>query len=284
MPETSVAPANILYRHARDSAVSAALKAAEYIRASTGEIDEADIRSKGLHDLVTRVDEESQRLIVDMLREEFPDHGFLAEEELKMPEEESGDTEAESSFLWIIDPLDGTTNFTRSIPPYAVSIGLQDKGELVVGVVLDIPSGDLFTAVKGDGTYMNGKRVSVSRTSRLANGMVTTGFPYRSFGHIDSYLSVLRRFMQTCRGVRRPGSAAVDLAWIACGRFDGFFETGLMPWDVAAGMVLVREAGGKITDYTGGTSPRLGAQIVATNSHVHEEMLSILSPMKDVFE
>lgn len=272
-----------LYDKARDVAVNAARKAAELIRSYAGTISESDIRSKGLHDLVTRVDEESQALIIQEISAVFPEHQFLAEEEQVGVTDSTGATDV-PEFLWIIDPLDGTTNFTRSIPPYAVSIALQHADRLVVGVVLDVPSGDLFSAVTGCGAFRNGQPISVSTTQTLGDGMVTTGFPYRSFGHIDTYLGVLKNFMQTSRGVRRPGSAAIDLAWVAFGKFDAFYETGLMPWDVAAGIVLVREAGGTITDYRGGDPPRLGAQILATNGVVHEETLRIVAPMCDVYE
>ncbi len=271
------------YDQARDVAIIAARRAAEFIRSHVGTISESDIRSKGLHDLVTRIDEESQALIIGEIGAVFPDHEFLAEEEQDGLSRRV-DSGSVPEFLWIIDPLDGTTNFTRSVPPYAVSIALQHAGRLVVGVVLDISSDDLFSAVSGCGAFQNGHQISVSTTSRLGDGLVTTGFPYRSFGHIDTYLGVLKNFMQTARGVRRPGSAAVDLAWVAAGRFDAFYETGLMPWDVAAGIVLVREAGGTISDYRGGKSPRLGAQILATNGVVHEETLGIVAPMSDVYE
>ena len=250
------------------------------IRSAAGSIDPESIREKGIHDLVTHVDLEAERIILRAIRDEFPRHGFLAEEGTDAAQ----DTPADPEYLWIIDPLDGTTNFTRDVPPYAVSIALRHKENLVLGVVLDIPGDDLYTAISGQGVFVNGKSAGVSKTSRLADGLVGTGFPYRSFDHIDLYLSVLRRFMQTTRGVRRPGSAAVDLAWVATGRFDGFFETGLKPWDVAAGFVLVREGGGRVSDYSGNLNPVLGEQIVASNGLVHEEMLDIVSPMLDVYD
>ena len=269
-----------LYEKACNVAVRAARKAGKMIRSAAGTIDPESIREKGIHDLVTHVDLEAERIILRDIRDEFPRHGFLAEEDTDAGQ----DTPADPEYLWIIDPLDGTTNFTRDVPPYAVSIALQHEENLVLGVVLDIPGDDLYTAISGQGVFVNGKIAGVSKTIRLADGLVGTGFPYRSFDHIDLYLSVLRRFMQTTRGVRRPGSAAVDLAWVATGRFDGFFETGLKPWDVAAGFVLVREGGGRVSDYSGNLNPILGEQIIASNGLVHEEMLDIVSPMRDVYD
>lgn len=269
-----------LYDKACETAVLAAQAAGDLIRKAAGSLVPSAIRNKGVHDLVTDVDEESQRLIISIIQADFPDHEFLAEEG-------SGPTASDvdgAEFLWIIDPIDGTTNFTRGVPPYAVSIGFQHRGEMVVGVVLDVPGNELFSAVTGKGLFVNGVRAQVRETRELSNGLVTTGFPYRAYGHIDVYLDVLKIFMKTTLGLRRPGSAAVDLAWVASGRFDGFFETGLMPWDVAAGIVLVREGGGRISDYSGDPKPAMGAQIVASNGHVHEEMLKILAPMRNVFD
>lgn len=262
---------------ARDIAVEAAWKAARVIRMHAGRLDSASVAYKGTHDLVTSIDEMSQQIIKEVVQAAFPAFHFLAEEG------EDGVDQASSveGYRWIIDPIDGTTNFAHGIPPYAVSIALQEGQDIVVGVVLDVASGDLFSAIRGEGAYCNGARIQVNKTTDLSQSVITTGFPYRSFGHIDEYLMVLRQFMQAARGVRRPGSAAVDLAWVACGRFSGFFETGLSAWDVAAGSLIVEEAGGKVTDFSNNANPAFARQILATNGLVHQAMLDIVTPLRN---
>lgn len=196
--------------------------------------------------------------------------------------EEHSQESTQATFRWIIDPIDGTTNFAHGVPPYAVSIALEHDERVVVGVVLDVARGDLFTAIRGHGAYANGARMQVSHREALNDCLLTTGFPYRSFDHIDAYLAVLKDFFRTTRGVRRPGVASVDLAYVAWGRFDAFFETGLSPWDVAAGMLLVEEAGGAVTDYSDAPRPVFARQILASNGHIHAQMLEALRPMQNV--
>lgn len=262
----------------RDAAVEAALAAGSLIRAEAGRVDAGRIEDKGIHDLVTEVDTAAERLITDLLGARFPEFGMLAEED-----EASHDAERPASgFRWIVDPIDGTTNFAHGAPPYAVSIALEHDSGIVTGVVYDVSRDELFSAVRGGGVQLNGRPGRVSRTEELGDSLVTTGFPYRSYDHMDSYLEVLRSFMERTRGVRRPGSASVDLAHVAVGRFDGFFETGLRPWDVAAGCLLVTEGGGQVTEYDGTGDPVFGGQIVASNGRVHREMLGILSAMRSV--
>ncbi|MDX1548514.1 MAG: inositol monophosphatase family protein, partial [Rhodothermales bacterium] len=227
-------PDRALLERARDAAVDAAQHAARLIRRHAGHIDEAEVAEKATHDLVTDVDTQAQERIRTVLHHAFPGFAFLAEE--------GPDTGAEATadgYRWIVDPIDGTTNFTRGVPPYAVSIALQREAELVVGVVLEVARGELFTAIQGAGAFGDGRRLHVSRRATLETSLLTTGFPYRAFDHIDDYLTVFRDFMRRSRGVRRPGAASVDFAYVAAGRFDGFFETGLRAWDVAAGAVLV---------------------------------------------
>lgn len=262
------------YEKARDVAVEAAQEAARLIRQHAGRLAQGAVREKQTHDLVTHVDEEAQQLIIDRLRRDFPEVDVLAEES-------GGDAEAPGGggTRWIIDPIDGTTNFTRGVPPYAVSIGLENEGRIVVGVVLDVAHRELFTAVRGGGLFVNGARAGVSRTGSLSDALLTTGFPYRAFEHVDAYLQVMRRFMHEARGLRRPGSASVDLAWVACGRFDGFFETGLLPWDVAAGMLLVEEGGGRVSDFSAHPYPISGRQLLATNGLLHDVMLEVVAPL-----
>lgn len=265
------------YESELDAAVRAARAAAKLIEEKAGTLHHSQIRQKGLNDLVTEVDEAAQEIIIRTLEERFPDYAVLAEEGRGEPQ-----TETAEGFRWIIDPIDGTTNFMHGVPPYAVSIALQDRDEIVVGVVLDVSRDEVFTAVRGGGLRVNGKARGVSATPRLSESLLTTGFPYRSIGHIDVYLEVLGDFMTRSRGLRRPGSAAIDLAYVAAGRFDGFFETGLLPWDVAAGQLLVEEAGGRVTDYRDQPGAVFEAQLLATNGRIHDEMLEILLRMQDV--
>lgn len=259
------------------AAVRAAREAGELIRRHAGRIGGMDVRAKGLNDLVTEVDETVQDHIIRTLQETFPDSRFLAEEGEDFSSDDAG------GYQWIIDPIDGTTNFMHGVPPYAVSIALRDGEDLVVGVVLDAAGGELFTATRGGGLFVNGRRRRVSGTNLLEDSLITTGFPYREMAHLEQYLAVLGDFMRRSRGVRRPGSAAVDLAYVAAGRFDGFFETGLKPWDVAAGTLLVEEGGGRVTDYHERPRPFFEKQILATNGAIHDQMLEILGPMADVY-
>lgn len=257
-------------------AVRAARSAAGVIRAAAGRIQEKDIRAKGINDLVTVVDVEAEKVITDILRDAFPDYKILAEEDVAEAEPLS----LSAGYQWIVDPIDGTTNFMHGVPPYAVSIGLQKDGEMVVAVVLDVSRNELFTAESGKGLFIDGQPASVSKTAKMADALMTTGFPYRRFEDVDAYLEVLRSVILSSRGIRRPGSASVDLAYVAAGRFDGFYETGLAPWDVAAGVLLVREAGGTVTDFEGGADVVFERQIVASNGKIHEEILGLLDPIR----
>ena len=266
------------YERELETAVEAAREGSQLIRQHAGRIGGDDVRDKGTHDMVTAADEAVQRLITDRLTGAFPDYDVLAEEgtDLRRHAASSG------GYRWIVDPIDGTTNFLHGVPPYAISIALQYEDEVVVGVVLEASSGDLYEAVQGEGTYVNRKAVYVSETAILDQALLATGFPYRSFDHLEEYLGVLRRLMLGAQGLRRRGSAAIDLAHVACGRFSGFFETGLRPWDVAAGILLVEEAGGRVTDYRDQSNPLFAQQILATNGHVHEALLDELVSMQDV--
>lgn len=268
------------YSNEHDAAVEAAHQAAQLIRGRMGQVDPAAAREKGTNDLVTQTDEAAQQTIIRMLRDAFPDYAILAEEG---PEEETIRRTAEGH-RWIVDPLDGTTNFTYDVPPFAVSIALQREDEIVVGVVLDVPNRELFTAMRGRGLRVSGRPAQVSGVEHLEHALIATGFPYRRFEHTEQYLGVLGAFMRQTRGVRRHGSAAIDLARLAAGRFTGFFETGLNPWDVAAGTLLVEEGGGRVTDYRNRPSPHplFERQILASNGAVHDAMLDLLQPMRDV--
>ena len=267
------------YSHAeaRDVATKAALEAGRLIRSHAGRLQADAIREKHVHDLVTEIDEASQHLIVDILKSWNPNADFLAEEgELS----QLGKTY--EGYRWIIDPVDGTTNFTHGFPPYAVSIGLEHDGELVVGVVLEVGRWELFTAVKGEGLQVNGVQHTVSTQQTMNESLLVTGFPYKVFSHIDEYLDMLAGIMKEARGVRRTGSAASDLAYVACGRLDGFFENGLSPWDLAAGVLLVTEAGGVMTNYNGEPNRIYDGQVVATNGLIHQELLEHVASMKSI--
>ena len=266
------------YDDALARAVHAARQAAALIRDRAGELDQ--VRTKRTNDFVTAVDEAAQRTILDVLLDDAPDVGTLAEE----GDPENGHEAHIEGRRWIVDPIDGTTNFIQQVPPYAVSIALQDDDEIAVGVVLDVPHDELFTAVAGHGAQLDGTPIKVSDTPDFGDAFLATGFPYRRFEHTEQYLDVLANVLRTCRSVRRHGAAAVDLARLACGRFDGFFETGLRPWDVAAGALIVREAGGRVTDYrdAGGLTPLFDQQVCATNGGIHAALLDHLTSMKDI--
>lgn len=261
-----------------DTAVQAARRAAAVIREQAG--GPGDVRDKGRNDFVTDADERAQAVIVEYLRETFPRDAILAEEGAAGGE----NAPVVSGRRWIVDPIDGTTNFMHQVPPYAVSIALQEEGEIVVGVVLDVPHDELFTAVAEHGLQVDGTEAGVSATDAFGDAFLATGLPYRRFDHTDRYLDVLAEILRDAQGVRRHGSAAIDLAWTACGRFDGFFETGLSPWDIAAGVLLVREGGGRVTNYhdDAGITPVFDQQMCATNGPVHADLLGHLAPMDDV--
>ncbi len=263
---------------ARDVAVRAARTAAALIRDAAG-APEA-VRAKGTNDLVTATDEAAQDAIAGVLTGAFPDVPILGEEGT----DPDAVAPAPGGPRWIVDPIDGTTNFAHAAPPYAVSIALQDGDAVVAGVVLDVARDELFTAVRGQGLHVDGARHAVSAADALGDVLVATGFPYRHYAHLDRFLATLRRVLLHTRDVRRHGSAAIDLAWTACGRFGGFFETGLHPWDVAAGSLLVREGGGRVTDFggAGGLAPVFARQICATNGPLHDALLALLPELRDV--
>lgn len=265
-----------LYEEAREVAARLAREAGQIVRYYAGRVT---VREKGYNELVTQADEEVQRFLIEQIHRHFPEHAILAEENLS----DMQDGREGASFRWIIDPIDGTTNFTHGVPPYGISLALQHEGRTVVGVVYDVPHDELFTAVRGGGLYVNGVRARVSQTETLREALITTGFPYREVVHLEEYLEALGRVIRATRGVRRPGAASVDLAWVACGRFDGFFETGLSPWDVAAGILLVEEGGGRVTDFHGRSDPIFARQMLATNGRIHEALCELVAPLHHVY-
>ncbi len=247
-------------------AVKAARAAGAIINRAALDVEAVRISQKQVNDFVTEVDQNSERVIIETLLTAYPDHGILAEE--------SGSTHGNpnADHIWIIDPLDGTTNFIHGFPYYCVSIALQVQGRLEQAVIYDPTRNDLFTATKGRGAFMNDRRIRVSKRTRLEECLLATGFPFRPGDDFNKYLSLMGDVMQRTAGLRRPGAAALDLAYVAAGFSDGFFELGLKPWDMAAGALLVTEAGGLISNFTGegpyleheeclAASPRIYAQL-----------------------
>ena len=251
-----------------NTAVKAARKAGSIITRASSDIDRLTIRSKRKNDFVSEVDHAAEEAIIAVLREAYPAHGILAEE--------SGSTDLDAEFVWVIDPLDGTTNFLHGFPQYCVSIGLLHKGVPNQGVVFDPNRNELFTASKGVGAYLNDRRIRVSKVDKVEDALMGTGFPFREIGNLDDYLRMLKNMTLNCAGVRRPGAAALDLAWVACGRIDGFWEIGLSPWDMAAGALLVREAGGLIGDLEGEDKFLDTGRVVASNGKIFGALLKVL--------
>jgi len=240
--------------------VEIARSVGKYMLEERQNFDASKIENKGLHDLVSYVDKESERKIISALEKLIPDSGFIAEE--------GTTTKKGDRFNWIIDPLDGTTNFIHGIPIFAVSIALKDNDELVVGVVYEVGHDECFYAWKNGGAYLNGKKISVSTSKNIVSSLLGTGFPYSTFEELDNFLKLLKWSMTEARGVRRLGSAATDLAYVACGRFDAFFEYDLKAWDVAAGALLVMEAGGEVSDFSAGNDYVFGGNILASNKNI----------------
>ncbi|MFC2176724.1 inositol monophosphatase family protein [Bacteroidota bacterium] len=226
------------------------------------------VEIKGHNDFVSYVDKQTEELIVAGLKPLIPTAGFITEEGTEKTDD--------NPLKWIIDPLDGTTNFIHGVPCFAVSIALVSNKEPIIGVVYEINQNEMFSTWKNGGAFLNGNPISVSKTTTVADALLGTGFPYYDYHLIDPYLKLFRHLMQHSRGLRRPGSAATDLAYTAAGRFDAFYEYSLSPWDVAAGVLLVKEAGGTVTDFSGGKDGIFGKEIIASNAHIHEELLQLV--------
>ena len=249
----------------------AARRAGDLIVRSLSRLDSVKIDTKGRNDFVTDIDRKAEAEIIATIRRSHPDHAFLAEE--------SGRGGGDSEFVWIIDPLDGTTNFLHGFPTFAVSIALQHRGRLQHAVVYDPMRQEFFTASRGDGAQLEGKKIRVSSQRTLEGSLIGTGFPYRmEAAYIDDYLAMLKVIMGAAAGVRRPGAAALDLAYVAAGRIDGFWEFGLAPWDTAAGTLLIQEAGGRVGT-PDGSEYALGPNIVAGNPKVYQGLLDALGPL-----
>lgn len=253
--------------HIHDVAVIAAKSAAELILSAFDRPKVTDYKGKA--DLVTKTDTESEQLICDIIHEEFPDHGLLAEE--------SGPSLPESKFQWIIDPLDGTTNFVHNYPSFACSIGVHYKHEPIVGCIIELPVNHVYTAVKGHGAFCDDSTITVSTVNKLEKSLLVTGFGYEHGELWERNMILFKRFTDITQGVRRLGAAAVDLCHVASGKVDGFWEFDLHPWDSAAGSLIVEEAGGKITQMNGSAYSIFDNKILASNSLIHEEMKQIIN-------
>jgi len=250
------------------AAKGAARAAGKLIRENWRKSKQVSAKSNAI-DLVTTVDHASEELIVDILHKRFPAHSILAEEKTALALEQA-------EYCWIIDPLDGTTNFVHSFPQCSVSIALERAGKIVLGLVYDPLRNEMFHALAQQGAFLNGTRLRTSEVALLDNALLGTGFPYDHKDKGDFYLGFFRAFMLSCQGIRRAGSAALDLCYVASGRLDGFWEFKLRAWDTAAGSLIVREAGGTVTDFSGKEFSLWGEQTLASNGRIHAEMLAVI--------
>ncbi|MBT1704651.1 inositol monophosphatase family protein [Chryseosolibacter indicus] len=250
--------------------IKASLEVGDFIRKEGMAFDRTRIEQKtGFNNLVSYVDKEAEKRLVDALHKLVPEAGFVTEEG-------TVEQNVKEEFKWIIDPLDGTTNFLHGMPTYAISIGLTRGDDTILGVVYHIGRDECFHAIENDAAYCNEKQIRVSAIPTLRESLLATGFPYNHSGKSELYLDIIKHFLKHTHGIRRLGSAAIDLAYVACGRLEGFFEYNLNPWDVAAGAFIVQQAGGKVTDFKGGKDFVFGNELCAANMLVHEEMLQLI--------
>jgi len=256
------------------TAIKAARRAGNVINRGARDLDRLTVTAKGPKDFVSEIDHAAEAAIVETLHAAYPDHAILAEEGT------GRDQNADAEYVWIIDPLDGTTNFLHGFPQYCVSIALSHKGIVTQGVIYDPVRNDLFTASRGRGAFLNDRRIRVSRRQHLRECLIGTGFPFRDGAHLDTYMSMMKTMTEQAAGLRRPGAAALDLAYVAAGYYDGFFEIGLNAWDVAAGSLLVLEAGGLIGDLSGEGDYIYGGQVVAATPRIFPQMLAMLGPFR----
>jgi len=258
-------------------AVKAARRAGSIINRAALDRTQLEIRSKRANDFVTQVDRAAETAVIDIIRQAYPDHAILGEESGALEGRPGGrNASAKDEYRWIIDPLDGTTNYIHGFPQYCVAIGLQHRGVIEHGVIYDPAKNELFTASRGRGAFLDDRRIRVTKCASLKDALVGTGFPFKELPRLDFYCRQLKEVMQTASGVRRTGSAALDLAYVAAGRLDGFWELGLSPWDVAAGALLVQEAGGLVGDLAGDAGYLEGGEIAAATPKVFPQLLVAL--------
>ncbi|NML65829.1 inositol monophosphatase [Hymenobacter sp. RP-2-7] len=256
--------------HLSQSVADLCRRAGAFIREQVSGFDQSKIVTKGLHDLVSYVDKESEKMLVEGLQQLFPEAGFVTEEGTVV------NSDASVEYRWIIDPLDGTTNFLHGLPCFAVSVALARGNRPVLGVVYEVSRDECFRAAEGLGAFLNDKPIRVSQATSIEDTLIATGLPFYKFNHLDAYMAILAEFAQHSRGIRRWGSAATDLAYVACGRFDSYFEFNINAYDVAAGILLVREAGGQVTQWLEDGDPVFNRETLATNGHVHQQMQAVM--------
>jgi myo-inositol-1(or 4)-monophosphatase len=247
----------------------------EFIMEERRNFSSSSVESKGHNDLVSYVDRKAEQMLVGGLKQILPEAGFITEENTSQTRGKE--------FNWIIDPLDGTTNFVHGMPLFCISIALVQNDELRVGVIHELNLDECFYGWHNGGAYMNNRRIRVSSVKRLADSLLATGFPYHKYERMKPYMEVFDHCMRHTHGLRRLGSAAADLAYVACGRFEAFYEYGLNSWDVAAGALLVKEAGGKVTDFSGGNNFIFGEEMIAANAHVADELLDVIRTKFDAY-
>ncbi len=240
-----------------------------FIRIEKAKITEEIIESKGIHNYVTYVDKTAERMLVDGLKTILPESDFIVEE--------GTSNENGAEYTWIVDPLDGTTNFIHGLPPFAISIALRRKDKIIIGIIYEIIADECFYAYENSKAYLNGKEIKVSTREKVSDSLIATGFPYYDYGQLPQFMKTLEFFMRNSHGIRRIGSAATDLAYVACGRFEAFYEYGLSPWDVAAGAFIVEQAGGKVCDFSGKTDWLFGKEIISSNNLVFNEFKEIIN-------
>ncbi len=253
-------------------AVRAARNAGDLILRSSNNVSQLTVNRKSQYDFVSEIDFKAEQEIIKIIRNAYPDHAFLAEE--------SGEHEG-NDYIWVIDPLDGTTNFLHGFPQYAVSIALKVKGKLQLGVIYDPTRDELFTAERGGGAMLNNRRIRVSRQNHLEPALLGTGFPFKSDKYLDAYLALFKPLCVATSGIRRAGAAALDLAYVACGRLDGFWEIGLKEWDMAAGVLLIQEAGGVCTDFSFNDQYLQSGNLITANPKMHQLMYKTIEPHID---
>jgi len=265
---------NMQYREICSEAMEVVRKAAAYVRERHEKRSELNIETKGRQNFVTEVDNKTEEILVNGLAQILPESGFIAEE---------GTSERKgATFNWVIDPIDGTTNFIHGVYPFAISVGLMEEREVVAGIIHEFGFDEYFYSWKGGGAWLNGTPIRVSGVDRLEDALIATGFPYTDFRYMDEFMESVDYFMKNTHGLRRLGSAATDIAYVACGRYDGFYEYGLHPWDIAAGILLVREAGGQVSDFEGSREVLFSEKIICSNHNIFNQfqdtIRTIMSP------
>lgn len=259
------------YEYLCNQTIELAKEVGDYILQKRGSIINQEIETKGKHNFVTEVDKFAEEKLINGLGKLITTSGFIAEE--------GTNTKIGEKYNWIIDPLDGTTNYIHGAPPFAISIALMENDKLAIGVILEITYNECFYAFKDSPAFLDGKEIKVSSTKTVNDSLIATGFPYNNFQRLKPFMETLDYFFNNSHGVRRLGSAATDLAYVACGRYDAFYEYNLNPWDVAAGSFILKQAGGKLADFKGGTNYIFGKEMVATNSKIFEEFLGIVGKL-----